>query len=251
MILSARYLTKVYKPVITFPWTPEPTPAIDRICFELDAGETLAIIGAAGSGKTTLARVLSGAESFSSGSLVMEGEKIDPTENSDYHRNIRLMFQDPSASLNPHISIGKLLDNTLKWANPIANASRKQRVLDTLQSVGLLHEHADFYPDQLSSGQKHRVALARALITDPKVIIADESLSAVDISVRAKLINLLLKLQRERNLSYIIITHDREIIEHMCDKLIVLQSGRVVEYGSVEQMLSQPKEAYSRQLLAL
>ncbi|RCU43657.1 MULTISPECIES: ATP-binding cassette domain-containing protein [Corallincola] len=251
MILTARYLTKIYKPKMAMPWHPEPEPAIDRICFELGAGETLAIIGAAGSGKTTLARVLAGAETVTTGTLVMEGERVDAVSSDEYHRSIRMMFQDPSASLNPNLSIGRQLDSTLKLAISMPEADRKQRVLDTLQDVGLLHEHIDFYPDQLSSGLKHRVALARALITNPKVIIADESLSSVDVSVRAKLINLLLKLQRERDLSYIMITHDREIIEHMCDKLMVLQSGRTIEYGQVEQILNQPKEAYSRQLLAL
>ncbi|MFD2097573.1 ATP-binding cassette domain-containing protein [Corallincola platygyrae] len=233
------------------PWTPEPAPAIDRICFELGEGETLAIIGAAGSGKTTLARVLAGAETLTEGTLLMEGQRVDAVTSDDYHKNIRMVFQDPSASLNPNISIGKQLDSTLRLSSKLSDAERKKRVMQTLQDVGLMDEHAEFYPDQLSTGLKHRVALARALITEPKVIIADESLSSVDVSVRAKLINLLLKLQRERNLSYIMITHDREIIEHMCDKMMVLQSGRTIEYGQVEQILNQPKEAYSRQLLAL
>jgi len=248
--LVARYLTKVYRRAFQPPWE-DAAPAIDRVSFSLDGGETLAIVGAAGSGKTTLARVLAGAEALSSGTVLLDDERCDPMRDPRYQKLVRLMSQDPSASLNPHYSVGMLLDDVLRRNTALNLEDRQEKIAQTLLDVGLVAEHADFYPYMLTAGQKYRIALARAIITDPRVIIADESLSSIDLTVRAKLVNLLLKLQQERNISYIIISHDRDLIRHVSDKVLVMRNGRAVEYGPVEQVLNDPKDPYSRQLLTL
>ncbi len=250
MRLVARYLTKHYRRPFQPPWE-DGALAIDRVSFALDAGETLAIIGAAGSGKTTIARVLAGAETLSSGAILLDDEKVDARHDVNYQKLVRLIFQDPAASLNPHYRIGNMLDEILCRYSSLDDEQRASKIASTISDVGLLPEFADFYPDMLTTGQKYRIALARAIITDPRVIIADESLSSIDLTVRAKLVNLLLKLQQERGISYVIISHDPQLIRHMADKVLVMRNGRVVEGGPTSQVLDDPKDPFTRQLLAL
>ncbi len=250
MRLIARYLTKHYRRPFQAPWE-DGDLAIDRVSFELDAGETLAIIGAAGSGKTTIARVIAGAEALSSGVILLDNEKVDARRDMNYQRQVRLMFQDPAASLNPHYRISTMLDEILCRYSDLDSNERAAKIASTISDVGLLPEFADFYPDMLTTGQKYRIALARAIITDPRIIIADESLSSIDLTVRAKLVNLLLKLQQERSISYVIISHDPQLIRHMADKVIVMRNGRIIESGPTSQVLDDPKDPFARQLLAL
>lgn len=250
MRLVARYLTKVYKRPFQPPWQ-DGVPAIDRVSFTLDAGQTLAIVGAAGSGKTTIARVLAGAEPLTSGAILLDDERVEPRHDPRYQKLVRMMFQDPSGSMNPHFSIHRLFDEILRRHTAYNEEERQEKIAQTLQDVGLLPEYADFYPYMLTAGQKYRIGLARAIITDPRVIICDESLSSIDLTVRAKLINLLLKLQQERGISYVVISHDPELIHHIADKVMVMRNGRMVESGDTEQILNDPKDPFTRQLLAL
>lgn len=250
MRLVARYLTKIYRKPFQPPWV-DGEPAIDRVSFTLDAGQTLAIVGAAGSGKTTLARVLSGAEPLTTGAILLDDEKVDPRSDPRYQKLVRMVFQDPAAALNPHYSINSVFDAILRRHTTLSAEERAEKISQTLVDVGLLPEYAAFYPYMLTAGQKHRIALARAIITDPRVVICDESLSSIDLTVRAKLINLLLKLQQERGLSYVVISHDLELIRHIADKVMVMRNGRVVEAGTTEQMLNEPRDPFTRQLLAL
>ncbi len=250
MRLVARYLTKTYRHKFQPYWV-ESSPSIDRVSFSLAAGETLAVIGAAGSGKSTLARLLAGAEPLSSGAILIDGERFDAQASDLYHRDIRMIFQDASKSLNPMRTLGEQIDEAQTHFFDFPPDIRRKRIQQILLDVGLLTDHINFYPHMLTTGQKHRVALARALITDPKVLIADESLSSVDVSIRAKLVNLLLNQQKERQLSYVIITHDRELIRHMADSVMVLKGGRVVEIGTAEQILNAPENPYTAKLLEI
>ncbi|MCF1438180.1 MAG: ATP-binding cassette domain-containing protein, partial [Shewanella sp.] len=178
------------------------TQALSDISFELQSGETLAVVGDTGSGKSTLARILVGAEPRSEGSILFEGENLELRNIKQRCTLIRMIFQDPNTSLNPHLTIGQLLEEPLRFNTHLSKPERQSKVFEKLRQVGLLQEHADFYPHMISEGQKQRVAVARALMLNPKIIIADEALTALDFSVRAQILNLLLKLQQELGLSY-------------------------------------------------
>lgn len=223
--------------------------ALSPVSFELNRGETLAIVGEAGSGKTTIARILVGAEIRSGGEIFFEGESLDKHDLKQRCRLIRMIFQDPNTSLNPRLTIGELLDEPLKFNTDLDSKERKAQVIDKLKKVGLLSEHADFYPHMISEGQKQRVAVARALMLDPKIIIADEALTALDLSVRSQILNLLLELQQEMGLSYIFVSHNMNIIRHVSDKIMVLKKGVMVEKATTEQLFNQPQHEYTQRLI--
>ncbi|MBR9729268.1 ATP-binding cassette domain-containing protein [Shewanella intestini] len=223
--------------------------ALNPISFELDKGETLAIVGEVGSGKSTLARILVGAERRSNGEIIFEDESLETKNLKQRCRLIRMIFQDPNTSLNPKLSIGDLLDEPLRFNSSLNKTERRKQVYDTLRKVGLLPEHAEFYPHMISEGQKQRVAVARALMLNPKIIIADEALTALDLSVRSQIINLLLKLQKELGLSYIFVSHNLSIIKHMSDKVMVLKDGNLVEKATTEQLFTNPQHEYTKKLI--
>ncbi|MCG9730189.1 ATP-binding cassette domain-containing protein [Shewanella sp. Isolate13] len=223
--------------------------ALSPVSFELNRGETLAIVGEAGSGKTTIARILVGAEIRSGGEIFFEGEPLDKHDLKQRCRLIRMIFQDPNTSLNPRLTIGELLDEPLKFNTDLDSSERKAQVMDKLRKVGLLPEHSDFYPHMISEGQKQRVAVARALMLDPKIIIADEALTALDLSVRSQILNLLLELQQEMGLSYIFVSHNMNIIRHVSDKIMVLKKGVMVEKATTEQLFNQPQHEYTQRLI--
>ncbi|ABV87995.1 ATP-binding cassette domain-containing protein [Shewanella pealeana] len=223
--------------------------ALSPVSFELNQGETLAIVGEAGSGKSTIARILVGAEIRSGGEIFFEGEPLDKHDLKQRCRLIRMIFQDPNTSLNPRLTIGELLDEPLKFSTNLDSSERKAQVIDKLRKVGLLPEHAEFYPHMISEGQKQRVAVARALMLDPKIIIADEALTALDLSVRSQILNLLLELQQEMGLSYIFVSHNMNIIRHVSDKIMVLKKGVMVEKATTEQLFNQPQHEYTQRLI--
>ncbi|GIU24355.1 ABC transporter ATP-binding protein [Shewanella schlegeliana] len=223
--------------------------ALSPVSFELNRGETLAFVGEAGSGKTTIARILVGAEIRSGGEIFFEGEPLDKHDLKQRCRLIRMIFQDPNTSLNPRLTIGELLDEPLKFNTNLDSSERKAQVIDKLRKVGLLPEHADFYPHMISEGQKQRVAVARALMLDPKIIIADEALTALDLSVRSQILNLLLELQQDMGLSYIFVSHNMNIIRHVSDKIMVLKKGVMVEKATTEQLFNQPQHEYTQRLI--
>ncbi|KZN34868.1 peptide ABC transporter ATP-binding protein [Pseudoalteromonas luteoviolacea S2607] len=222
------------------------------VSFAVTPGQTLAVIGETGSGKSTLAKVLAGAEEVDSGQILLNGNMIvdDGIKNREC-RHIRLIFQDPTRSLNPGLTIGDMLDDCLKFNTKLTEQQRESKIELTLSRVGLLSEHYDYYPHMFSGGQLQRVALARALILDPKVVVLDEALSSLDPSVRAQIVNLLLKLQRETALSYVLITHHLSLVKHMSDKLLVLNKGEVVEYGPSEAIFNNPQSRVTQKLLAV
>lgn len=224
--------------------------AVNDISFTLAMGETLAIVGETGSGKSTLARLLAGVIPPTTGALHINGCKLDKNNTDLSCRSIRMIFQDPETSLNPRTSVGQILDAPLQLNTSMTQEERKMKIITTLRLVGLLPEYATFYPPMLSSGQKQRIALARALILNPKIIIADDTLSTLDISLRSQIINLMLELQKTIGISYIIVTHNIGLVRHISDKLIVMHQGRCIEQGNTEQLFSQPTETLSKQILS-
>ena len=223
--------------------------ALHPVSFVLNRGETLAIVGEAGSGKSTLARILVGAETRTTGEILFEGEALELRNLKQRCKLIRMIFQDHNTSLNPRLTIGELLDEPLKFNTELNDKARKAQVIDRLRKVGLLPEHAEFYPHMISEGMKQRVAVARALMLDPKIIIADEALTALDLSVRSQILNLLLKLQKEMGLSYIFVSHNLNIIRHFSDKIMVLHKGEMVEKATTENLFNSPQHEYTKRLL--
>ncbi|UPW16949.1 ATP-binding cassette domain-containing protein [Agarivorans sp. TSD2052] len=224
--------------------------AIDNINFELGMGESLAIIGESGSGKSSLAKVIAGINKPSNGDIFVNGEALRFGDYTRRCRLIRMIFQDPNSSLNPRSNIGRILAAPLSLNTAMSAEEQQQKVISTLKLVGLLEEHAGFYPNMLSSGQKQRIAVARALILSPKIIVFDESIAGLDVSVRAQIINLLLELQQRFAISYIFVSNDLGLVRHFSDKVLVMQHGKAVEFKETEQLFSQPEHELSRRLLS-
>jgi len=223
--------------------------AIDDVSFDLNMGESLAIIGESGSGKSSLVKVIAGINKPSSGDIFVNGEALNFGDYTRRCRLIRMIFQDPNSSLNPRSNIGRILSAPLSLNTSMSIEQQQQRVVSTLRLVGLLEEHAEFFPNMLSSGQKQRIGLARALILNPKIIVIDESLSALDVSVRAQIINLLLELQQRFAISYIFVSNDLGLVHHFSDKVLVMQQGKAVEIKNTEQFFANPEHELSQRLL--
>ncbi|AWK14372.1 putrescine export ABC transporter ATP-binding protein SapF [Candidatus Fukatsuia symbiotica] len=224
--------------------------AVKSVNFTLRKGHTLAIIGENGSGKSTLAKMLSGVTKPSTGELLIDGHRLSYGDYAYRSQHIRMIFQDPSTSLNPRQRIGQLLDIPLKLNTTLDAAAREQRIYHTLRQVGLLPNHADYYPHMLASGQKQRIALARALILRPKVIVADEALASLDMSIRSQIINLMLELQEKHGIAYIYVTHHLGMMKHISDQVIVMHKGEVVERGSTAEVLAAPLHEQTKRLVA-
>ncbi|NRA85414.1 MAG: ATP-binding cassette domain-containing protein [Gammaproteobacteria bacterium] len=247
-LLEVDGLTKSFQ--VGYKWLlPQYQHALGPISFSLAKQQTLSIIGNAGSGKSTLARILVGAEGRTSGKIILEGEQLETKNHQQRCRCIRMIFQDANTSLNPRLRIGNLLEEPLKFATDMNKKDREKEVYHKLRQVGLLPEHAHFYPHMISSGQKQRIGVARALMLDPHIIVADEALSVLDMSVRSQIINLLLKLQDEMGLSYIFVSHNINIVRHISDQVMVLDQGKMVEFGDADQIFNAPTNDYTRKLI--
>ncbi|GEA49705.1 ABC transporter ATP-binding protein [Vibrio inusitatus NBRC 102082] len=223
--------------------------AVKPVSFTLEPGQTLALIGQNSSGKSTLAKMLAGVIEPSSGEIFVNGEKLEHKDYATRCKLIRVIFQDPNSSLNPRIQIGRILEGPLKRNTAMPPEARKRRVIDTLKRVGLLPEHAYFYPQMLAAGQKQRVCIARALILQPSIIIADEALNGLDMAMRSQIINLLLELQDEMGLSFIYVSQQIGIVKHISDKVMVMSHGEVVEAGDTQTVLSDPQHSITQKLV--
>ncbi|WCE28540.1 peptide ABC transporter ATP-binding protein [Vibrio sp. SCSIO 43137] len=223
--------------------------AVKPLSFSLEAGETIGLIGQNGSGKSTLAKMLAGVVEPSQGEIRVNGERLEHRDYSTRCKLIRMIFQDPNSSLNPRIQIGRILEGPLKRNTEMPPEARMQRVKDTLARVGLLPEHAYFYPQMLAAGQKQRVCLARALILQPSIIIADEALNGLDMAMRSQIINLFLELQEEMGVSFIYASQQIGIVKHITDKVMVMDNGEVVEYGETEKVLNCPRHTITQRLV--
>lgn len=227
----------------------EAVRALEQISFTLEPGETLALVGEAGSGKSTLAKILAGVVAASEGEIRVDGQLIAPDDYEQRCKQIRMIFQDPNSSLNPRLRIGRILEAPLMLNTAMTPEERAHQVQETLRMVGLLAEHALFYPQMISSGQKQRVALARALIMNPRIIVADETFSMLDLSVRSQIINLLLKLQQELGIAYVIVANDLGLVRHISDKVIIMHQGKVVESGETQQVFAAPQHEVTKRLI--
>jgi len=217
--------------------------------FNFKAGETLAIVGNNGSGKSLLAKLLVGLETPKSGKIFMDGVELNKSNNSVRFQDIRMIFQNTNESLNPGLTVGTILEEPLRL-NTKLNAQERILLIDrTLKQVGLMSEHRFFYRHMLSDGQRQRTALARALILNPKVIVADEPFAALDPSVRSQAVNLLMKLQHDLGLGFIFISHNLGIVRHISDKVIIMKDGKVVESGKTDVIFNWPKNEYTKKLV--
>ncbi|MEF1250069.1 ATP-binding cassette domain-containing protein [Vibrio owensii] len=223
--------------------------AVIPVSFTLEPGQTIGFIGQNGSGKSTLARMLAGVVEPSSGEIRVNGERLEHKDYSTRCKLIRMIFQDPNTSLNPRIQIGRILEGPLKRNTNMPPDARMKRVKDTLLRVGLLPEHAYFYPQMLAAGQKQRVCLARALILQPSIIVADEALNGLDMAMRSQIINLFLELQEEMGLSFVYVSQHIGIVKHITDKVMVMHEGEVVEFGETNQVLTNPEHAITQRLV--
>ncbi|OBU18542.1 peptide ABC transporter ATP-binding protein [Photobacterium aquimaris] len=223
--------------------------AVKPVSFHLEAGETIALLGENGSGKSTLAKMLAGVITPTEGIVRVNGELLHHHDYQTRCKLIRMIFQDPNTALNPRIQIGRILEGPLKRNTNMTPQAREKRIMDTLKRVGLLPEHAYFYPQMLATGQKQRVSLARALILQPCIIVADEALNGLDMSMRSQMINLLLELQEEMGLSYIYVSQHMGVIKHFSDKVMVMQDGEVVEKGRTANVFENPKHSLTQKLL--
>lgn len=223
--------------------------AVKPVSFSLEAGQTIGFIGKNGSGKSTLARMLAGMVEPTSGNMLVNGEQLEHKDYSTRCKLIRMIFQDPNTSLNPRIQIGRILEGPLKRNTNMTADARMKRVKETLLRVGLLPEHAYFYPQMLAAGQKQRVCLARALILQPCIIIADEALNGLDMAMRSQIINLFLELQDEMGVAFIYVSQHIGIIKHITDKVMVMHEGEVVEAGNTQQVFASPQHTITQRML--
>lgn len=224
--------------------------ALQNISFSLQSGKTLAIVGETGSGKSTLAKLLVGIEKPDSGQIRLAGQEIQISDYKKYNHVIRFIFQDASQSLNPLQKVGQMLEDVLRFSTILDPAQRQIKIRQTLRQLGLLDEHAEYYPHMFSGGQLQRVALARALILDPKLLILDQALSALDPSLRAQIVNLLIHLQQQNGLAYLLITNNLQLVQHLSDDMLVLAQGVTTDYGATADIFRNPQHDYTRKLLS-
>lgn len=223
--------------------------ALNGVSFDLKPGETLGIVGESGCGKSTLAKVLTKLEAKTAGEIIIEGEEIDKINDHDFHSKIQMVFQDPYQSLNPRKTAFDIIADPLYINEKLSKEEIKKRVHDALLKVGLNVSMEKRYPHQFSGGQRQRLGIARSLMLNPKILILDEPVSALDVSIQAQVLNLLIDLQKEMNLSYLFISHDLSVIAHMSDKIVVMYLGKIVEYGTRDQIFNDPKHPYTKMLL--
>ncbi|MGI6851546.1 ABC transporter ATP-binding protein [Mesorhizobium sp. 1B3] len=247
ILLSVRGLSK------QFPTKSGAVRAVEDISFDVRRGQIVGIVGESGSGKTTAGRCVLRLVEPSSGEAVFDGVdifKLPEKSLRAYRRRMQIIFQDPYSSLNPRMRVGEIIGEAIDTHGLARGAARKQRIDELLARVGLSPEHARRYPNEFSGGQRQRIGIARALAVEPELIIADEPVSALDVSVQAQVLNLIQELQRELGLSMIFISHDLTVVEYLCDEIVVLYLGRIMEQGPARSVYARPRHPYTRALLA-
>jgi oligopeptide transport system ATP-binding protein len=227
--------------------------AVDGVDFSVNRGETLGLVGESGSGKSTLCRAVLQLLKPSSGSVRFEGREIvglSRREMRPLRREMQMIFQDPYASLNPRKRVGQIVGDPLKLQSVARGGELRRRVQELLERVGLSPEHYDRFPHEFSGGQRQRIGIARALALQPKLIVADEPVSALDVSIRAQIVNLLDDLQDEFKLTYLFVAHDIGIVRHVSDRIAVMHAGKIVEQGPADRVCEHPTDPYTKTLLA-
>jgi oligopeptide/dipeptide ABC transporter ATP-binding protein len=227
--------------------------AVDGVSFSLRKGKTLAIVGESGCGKSTLARLLARLIEPTSGSVLLNGENVSTATSKQLlrmRRDIQVVFQDPYACLNPRHSIGQSIGTPIRIQKTMSRSDERHRVFELMDLVGLSAEHYNRFPHEFSGGQRQRAGIARALALQPKVIIADEPVSALDVSIQAQILNLLEKLQADLDLSYVFIAHDLSVVRHIADEVAVMYLGKIVEIGTPEAVYGAPSHPYTQALMS-
>jgi len=253
VVLSARELTRHYQVSRGLFKGHALVRALNGVSFELEAGKTLAVVGESGCGKSTLARALTLIEEPSSGSLQIAGTEVtgaSKAERKQLRRDVQMVFQSPYASLNPRQKIGDQLAEPLLINTSLSKAERREKVQKMMEQVGLRPEHYQRYPHMFSGGQRQRIALARAMMLQPKVLVADEPTSALDVSIQAQVLNLFMDLQKEFNTAYVFISHNLAVVRHVADHVLVMYLGRPVEMGPKVDIYEKPLHPYTQALLS-
>lgn len=229
--------------------------AVDKVSFDIYEGETFALVGESGSGKTTVGRAIVRINPLSNGEILFDGKRISgpltSSEDRQVVRNIQMIFQDPAASLNERATIDYIVSEGIINFHMYKNEEeRLAKARAAIESVGLLPEHLTRYPHEFSGGQRQRIGIARSIIMEPRLIVADEPISALDVSIRAQVLNLLKKFQRERKLTYLFIAHDLSVVRFISDRIAVIHKGKIVELAESEALFSNPLHPYTRSLLS-
>lgn len=238
LILEVKNLNTYYTKAGTLLHRKRRRHILHDISFQIHAGEILGLVGESGCGKSTLAKAIIGNVPDYTGQII------------HYSKRPQMIFQDPYSSLNPAKTVGWMLDEPMKLHGKYDAPARRQRCIDMLNSVGLSEEYMDRYPRELSGGQRQRVSIALALIVRPHLVLADEAVSALDVTVQAQILQLLVDLKREFNLSYLFITHDMNIMYQICDRVLVIHDGRIVEQGTPDELFDNPQSEYTKLLIS-
>ncbi|WP_068081970.1 ABC transporter ATP-binding protein [Polycladidibacter stylochi] len=251
IVLEARNLVREYHTKEGLLGKPVVTRALKGVSFQLERGKTLAVVGESGCGKSTLARILTMIDPATTGELLIGGQPIDIRRQKltrEMRRKVQIVFQNPYGSLNPRQRVGDVLTEPLMLNTDMTPQQRREYAMDMLVKVGLGPEHYNRYPHMFSGGQRQRVAIARALVLNPKLLILDEPVSALDLSVQAQILNLLADLQDEFNLTYLFISHDLSVVRYIADEVMVMYFGEVVEHGTRDEVFGNPQHDYTKTL---
>ena len=227
--------------------------AVDGVSFEIKRGETLGLVGESGCGKSTTGRTILNLLEKTEGKIYFEGKDLDELSKSQLRKmrpKMQLIFQDPYSSLNPRMTVGKIIGEALLNHKMVSKNDLREKVLETMKICGLAPYQIDRYPHEFSGGQRQRIGIARALILNPDFIVADEPVSALDVSIQAQIINLLQDLKKEKNFSYLFISHDLSVVEHICDKVGVMYLGSLVELASSDEIFKNPLHPYTKALMS-
>ena len=253
MLLEAKGLYKTYTQTSGFFVRKQRIiKALNKVSLSIKKGQTLAVVGESGSGKSSLARCLLQLQAIDQGELFFKGQNmtsLNKLDSKSLKRDIQMVFQDPYASLNPRLKIEEILEEGLVIHELGNKKARQVKVRDMIKKVGLSVADLNKYPHQFSGGQRQRIGIARALIVEPQLVICDEPVSALDVSIQAQILLLLKDLQKEFNLSYLFISHDLRVVRHMADEIIVMHQGKIVEQGPTKGIYEKPKANYTRELL--